>query len=105
MEYTSRERGTIERGATDRGSRGESWLGTASARSTRETQTPTDPLRMIESTSPRPFFYATIASIALSAGLYVAGRRMAGIFVGLWAPTFISLALYLRMMRQIDQGR
>lgn len=33
----------------------------------------------------------TFASIGASIALYLAGRRQAGIFVGLWAPTFEAL--------------
>jgi len=33
----------------------------------------------------------TIVSILLSIGLYAAGRKNEGIFVGLWAPTILQL--------------
>ena len=33
----------------------------------------------------------TILSILISLALYVTGRREAGIFVGLWAPTILNL--------------
>jgi len=33
----------------------------------------------------------TLASILLSLSLYLTGRREAGIFVGLWAPTILNL--------------
>ena len=33
----------------------------------------------------------TLLSIALSLVLYMTGRREAGIFVGLWAPTILNL--------------
>jgi hypothetical protein len=33
----------------------------------------------------------TLLSILLSLALYAAGRREAGIFVGLWAPTILNL--------------
>ncbi len=35
--------------------------------------------------------WATLASIGASIGLYLAGKKYAAIFVGLWAPTFQSL--------------
>ena len=33
----------------------------------------------------------TVLSILLSLALYMTGRREAGIFVGLWAPTILNL--------------
>ncbi len=33
----------------------------------------------------------TLLSILLSLALYMTGRREAGIFVGLWAPTILNL--------------
>jgi hypothetical protein len=33
----------------------------------------------------------TLISILISLALYVSGRREAGIFVGLWAPTILNL--------------
>ena len=33
----------------------------------------------------------TLLSILISLALYVTGRREAGIFVGLWAPTILNL--------------
>lgn len=33
----------------------------------------------------------TLLSIVLSLALYMTGRREAGIFVGLWAPTILNL--------------
>lgn len=33
----------------------------------------------------------TLVSIVISLLLYVSGRREAGIFVGLWAPTILNL--------------
>ena len=33
----------------------------------------------------------TLLSIVVSLALYVTGRREAGIFVGLWAPTILNL--------------
>ncbi|HKH75548.1 MAG TPA: hypothetical protein VKA51_01165 [Rubrobacteraceae bacterium] len=33
----------------------------------------------------------TLLSILLSLALYLTGRREAGIFVGLWAPTILNL--------------
>jgi len=38
---------------------------------------------------------ASLASIATSVCLYASGRKEIGIFVGLWAPTFLSLGSFL----------
>lgn len=37
------------------------------------------------------FHVLTLGSIAASVALYLTGRRQAGIFVGLWPPTFQAL--------------
>ena len=43
---------------------------------------------------------ATVLSILISLTLYLTGRREAGIFVGLWAPTILLLG-----ERLTDEGR
>jgi hypothetical protein len=53
----------------------------------------------LERLSPSTYIGATLGSIALSITLYLAGRKEAGIFVGLWAPTFLNLGLYLKQLR------
>ena len=42
----------------------------------------------------------TVLSILISLALYLTGRREAGIFVGLWAPTILLLG-----ERMDDEGR
>ena len=42
----------------------------------------------------------TVLSILISLVLYLTGRREAGIFVGLWAPTILLLG-----ERMADEGR
>ena len=37
------------------------------------------------------FFYASLASVVLSIGIW-SGNPINGIFVGLWAPTLMSLS-------------
>ncbi len=56
-------------------------------------------LEPLEHLSPSTYIGATLGSIALSLVLYLSGRKDAGIFVGLWAPTFLNLGLYLRQLR------
>lgn len=37
---------------------------------------------------------ASLVSIALSIVMFVRGKRDTGIFIGLWAPTFLGLGTY-----------
>ena len=37
------------------------------------------------------FHVLTVASIAVSIGLFASGKKMAALFVGLWPPTFQAL--------------
>lgn len=39
---------------------------------------------------------SSAASIALSVYLYAKGKREAGIFVGLWAPTILGMGAFLK---------
>ena len=49
---------------------------------------------------PSSVYYGGVAgSILLSVLLYVTGRKQAGIFVGLWAPTILNLGLYNKLLR------
>jgi hypothetical protein len=49
---------------------------------------------------PSSVYYGGVAgSILLSVLLYVTGRKEAGIFVGLWAPTILNLGLYNKLLR------
>jgi hypothetical protein len=40
-----------------------------------------------------------MGSAALSAALYLSGRRTAGIFVGLWSPTILMMGTYNKMVK------
>lgn len=46
---------------------------------------------------------ATGASILAAIGLYLTGHKHGAIFVGLWAPTIINLALLLRLIRPSER--
>ncbi len=49
---------------------------------------------------PSSVYYGGVAgSIVLSLCLYFTGRKEAGIFVGLWAPTILNLGLYNKLLR------
>jgi len=45
----------------------------------------------VESTGVSLFHILTIGSIGASIALFLSGKRQAGIFVGLWPPTFQAL--------------
>jgi len=45
------------------------------------------------------YFGGVLGSIALSALLFMTGRRNAGIFVGLWPPTLLNMALFAKQLR------
>jgi hypothetical protein len=88
VQYANRERtGTTETG--------EPWLGQA-------TRTPSAAANasaaVVENAPPRIFYFGAIGSIIASLGLFLTGKRMEAIFVGHWAPTFLCLGLYSRLM-------
>jgi hypothetical protein len=47
------------------------------------------------------FLWAAIGSMAVSAGLQVAGKRHASLFVGQWAPAFLLLGVYNKLVKQL----
>jgi hypothetical protein len=56
-----------------------------------------------EQTGSDPWVLASAGSVVLSWFLYfVAKRREAGLFVGLWAPTIVAFASYFRQTRMHD---
>lgn len=65
-----------------------------------------------EETGTNPWIMASAGSVVLSwFFFFVAKRREAGLFVGLWAPTILAFASYFRqtrmhdMMHQSTEGR
>ena len=66
--------------------------------------------RQAEEMPPSVYFGAVIGSIVLSAVLFLLGRRNLGIFVGLWPPTILNMALFAKQlcpsrdMENADQG-
>jgi len=52
-----------------------------------------------------PFLWAAIGSLGVSAALHASGRRHASLFVGQWAPAFLLLGLYDKLVRQRDADR
>ena len=47
------------------------------------------------------FLWAAIGSIAASATLHLTGNRNGSVFVGQWAPTFLILGLYNKLVKQL----
>jgi uncharacterized protein YjbJ (UPF0337 family) len=58
----------------------------------------------LEHMAPSVYLAAMLGSILFSLMLYLTGRRWAGIFVGLWAPTFLNLGMYLKQLQPSRAG-
>jgi hypothetical protein len=46
------------------------------------------------------FLWAAVGSIGVSAALQLAGKRHASLFVGQWAPAFLLLGVYNKLVRE-----
>lgn len=53
---------------------------------------------ILEDIPGRTYFWAAMASIVLSALLFLTGRRNWSLFVGQWPPTFIAMSLFFRLL-------
>lgn len=51
------------------------------------------------------FLWAALGSMAVSAGLQVAGKRHASLFVGQWAPAFLLLGVYNKLVKELGSDR
>ena len=51
------------------------------------------------------FLWAALGAIAVSASLQFMGNRHVSNFVGQWAPTFLILGLYNKMVKQLGSDR
>src|SRR5215218_11400466 len=47
------------------------------------------------------FLWAAVASMATSATLHLMGNKDSSVFVGQWAPTFLILGLYNKLVKQL----
>jgi hypothetical protein len=47
------------------------------------------------------FLWAAVGSMAISATLHILGRKANSVFVGQWAPTFLILGLYNKLVKQL----
>ena len=60
-------------------------------------------LELMEAVPTQAYLGAALGSIALSAGLRLAGKKDAAIFVGQWPPTFILFGLAYKLLRPSDE--
>ncbi len=51
------------------------------------------------------FLWAAIGSIATSMTLQLMGNKQGSLFVGQWAPTFLILGLYNKLVKQLGSDR
>jgi hypothetical protein len=51
------------------------------------------------------FLWTALGAIALSATFQFTGNRHVSLFVGQWAPTFLILGLYNKMVKQLGSDR
>jgi len=51
------------------------------------------------------FLWAAFGSIAASLGFKVTGKANAALFVGMWAPTFLILGLYNKLVKVAGSDR
>lgn len=57
-----------------------------------------EPIERLEQISPSVYMGGMLGSIALSLGLFLAGKRQWGLFVGLWAPTILNMGLFNKVL-------
>lgn len=51
------------------------------------------------------FLWMAVGSITASAALQLMGNRQVSLFVGQWAPTFLLLGLYNKLVKQLGSDR
>jgi hypothetical protein len=51
------------------------------------------------------FLWMAIGSMAVSATLQMMGNKQVSLFVGQWAPTFLILGLYNKLVKQLGSDR
>jgi hypothetical protein len=51
------------------------------------------------------FLWASVGSIATSLMLQISGKQHASTFVGQWAPTFLILGVYNKLVKQLGSDR
>ena len=66
-----------------------------------------DLMETVENLPSSVYYGGVFGSILLSLALFFSGKRLAGIFVGLWAPTILNLGLYNKLLnpsRELDHS-
>lgn len=51
------------------------------------------------------FLWAALGSMGVSAALQAAGNKHASLFVGQWAPAFLLLGIYNKLVKQLGSDR
>ncbi|MEO5819794.1 MAG: hypothetical protein ABIT71_04765 [Vicinamibacteraceae bacterium] len=51
------------------------------------------------------FLWAAVGSMGVSAALQLAGKRHASLFVGQWAPAFLLLGVYNKLVKELGSDR
>jgi hypothetical protein len=51
------------------------------------------------------FLWAAVGSIAVSAGMQMMGQKTGSLFVGQWAPVFLMLGVYNKLVKQLGSDR
>ena len=51
------------------------------------------------------FLWMAVGSMAVSATLQIMGNKPVSLFVGQWAPTFLILGLYNKLVKQLGSDR
>jgi len=51
------------------------------------------------------FLWAAVGAIATSMTLQITGKQHASLFVGQWAPTFLMLGLYNKVVKELGSDR
>lgn len=51
------------------------------------------------------FLWLAVGSIAVSATMQMMGKSNGSVFVGQWAPTFLILGLYNKLVKQLGSDR
>ena len=51
------------------------------------------------------FLWMALGSMAVSASMQMMGNKHGSIFVGQWAPTFLILGLYNKLVKQLGSDR
>jgi hypothetical protein len=72
-------------------------MNTASMEQTQEAQQ--DYFRLTDSIPQQAWYWAAMASVAISAALRLSGKQNWSIFVGQWPPTFLLLGLFHKQLR------